>query len=184
MTSHVPDFSEPTRRILPSALSLSIIRNIEVFDLPNNFDNCFMLTLLSARILSSINFSISSDCSASFRIVPLIVPSFRLSFRIVPLVKSLVSVLVTTPLLLVPSMLSLVPLFLPLLVTHGNNRCQIGVKFLIFTMTSKTINYDKIQISMKNQSNFFNSSTSGNASRNFSGISSLRRYVATPIGLA
>ena len=35
-----------------------------------------------------------------------------------------------------------------------------------------------------NQSNFFNSSTSGRASRNFSGISSLRRYVATPIGLA
>lgn len=35
-----------------------------------------------------------------------------------------------------------------------------------------------------NQSNFFNSSTSGSASRNFSGISSLRRYVATPIGLA
>lgn len=26
MTSHVPDFSEPNRRILPSALSLSIIR--------------------------------------------------------------------------------------------------------------------------------------------------------------
>lgn len=35
-----------------------------------------------------------------------------------------------------------------------------------------------------NQSNFFNSSTFGRASRNFSGISSLRRYVATPIGLA
>ena len=55
-----------------------------------------------------------------------------------------------------------------------------------FAMTlvelSMTSNIDYLRTN--NQSNFFNSSTSGRASRNFSGISSLRRYVATPIGLA
>ena len=55
-----------------------------------------------------------------------------------------------------------------------------------FTMTlvelSMTLNIGYLVTN--NQSNFFNSSTSGRASRNFSGISSLIRYVATPIGLA
>lgn len=74
MTSHVPDFSEPNRRILSSAFSFSIIRNIEVFDLSNNFDNCFTLTLLSARILSRIIF-------LYLQIVPHRSASFRLSFH-------------------------------------------------------------------------------------------------------
>lgn len=40
-------------------------------------------------------------------------------------------------------------LLMPLAVPHWNNLCQIGAESLIFTVTSKTVNYEKIQISMK-----------------------------------
>ena len=56
---------------------------------------------------------------------------------------------------------------------------RFTMTLVLLSMTSNIVYADS-----NNQSNFFNSSTSGRASRNFSGISSLRRYVATPIGLA
>lgn len=70
MTSHVPDFSEPTLRILPSDFNLSITRNIAVFDFPNILESCITLILLSVLIFSITILSISSYRSVSFRIVP------------------------------------------------------------------------------------------------------------------
>lgn len=70
MTSHVPDFSEPTLRILPSDFNLSITRNIAVFDFPNILESCVTLILLSVLIFSITILSISSYRSVSFRIVP------------------------------------------------------------------------------------------------------------------
>ena len=95
--------------------------------------------------------------------------SFRLSFRIAPLV----------------------PLLVPMERFIGAIGAIIGANIEFIGDIFYDIIYDKnrftmtlVELSMtsnisclgsNNQSNFFNSSTSGRASRNFSGISSLRR---------
>ncbi len=112
--------------------------------------------------------------------------SFRLSFRIVPVIVPHRSIDVGLVTLSVPLLVSISNLLVPLLVTSVP--LLMTTMYLLVTFhISPTLTCDywgRIETTILNQSSFFSSSISGRVSFSISGISLVVVYVATPIGLS